>query len=133
MTAKSPRKKGAQRRVATPQSPAMRWLSYVGVALLAALIVILIGVGRQYLANKASSDATITLPNFVGESLAQAQSQAPKDHVTVHIFYIASDQVKNTILDQNPEAGIKAPINAIVNLAVSTGPGNAVPTATPTQ
>ena len=126
MTAKSPRKKVSQRNATAQRSTGMQWLSYIAVAIAAVLLVVLVGLGRQYFANHASSTHSVILPNFVGEQLAQAQNEAQQAHVTLHVFYIASDQTKNSILDQNPEGGILVPITTVVNLAVSTGPGNVV-------
>ena len=69
-----------------------------------------------------ATQVIITIPNFKGMTLAQAQTLAAQDHLTLTTSYKADDTIpKDQVLDQSPEPGPYSGGNT-VTLTLSGGP-----------
>ena len=72
--------------------------------------------------------ATLTVPNFVGMSLTDAQTLAEQNGISVTAAAVAqaSGQLPNTVLSQDPPAGGSMPKGGVVKLTLVSGPETAV-------
>ncbi len=65
---------------------------------------------------------TVAVPDFTGKTLAQAQTVAASEHLTLHPNYSASDKPINLIFNQNPSPAVVVPLNTVVEVDISLGP-----------
>ncbi|MFF9200370.1 Stk1 family PASTA domain-containing Ser/Thr kinase [Streptomyces sp. NPDC014986] len=103
------------------------------ILLVVAGVLVLIGaimIGRWAINGTGGADNdTVTTPNFIGESRADAEKRAVNGDVKLSFTEKpCEDQSKGNICSQDPEAGTEVPKDFTVNLVVSTGaPKVAVP------
>jgi serine/threonine-protein kinase len=63
----------------------------------------------------------VTVPDFEGKSLSQAEDQAASDHLKITTTEKTSDKPAGTVLSQDPSPGTKVDENSTVQLTVSKG------------
>jgi serine/threonine-protein kinase len=94
-----------------------RW--WVG-ALVALLVVALLVGGLLLLGGKQ-----VTVPAVIGAPSSDAQLALRKAGLSVEVVPRQSDRPRDTVINQDPEAGTKVDDGSTVTLTVSSGPGNA--------
>ncbi len=94
-------------------------------AIVALLILAAVGflVFRLLSGGGATPVAQVTVPNFVNKTLAEAQTLATQNGITVNpaSFAQASGVAPNTVLEQDPAAGTKIDRGGVVTLKVAAG------------
>jgi len=108
------------------------WLLALALALLvAALLVWLLAFRGKGSGSSAVVVQKGTVPNFVGERLPQAQTQARQADVRLVVTRRVAEHPKGTIVDQKPVPGTLVKSGAPVTVVISRGPPKkAVPDVT---
>src|SRR5207244_3524770 len=95
-------------------------------------LLILVGVGFaafQLLSRTNAGPGTaveqVTVPNFVGISIDQAQAQADQLGITLVKIFQASDQPANTVLSQDVGPGTRIDKGGRVSLTIASGAATA--------
>jgi serine/threonine-protein kinase len=87
--------------------------------------------GTQVRINVSKGPRPVTVPNVVGLPYDQAASELQRAGFGVARVDVASDQTKDTVVDQEPNGGSESSRGATVTLSVSRGPvTSAVPDVT---
>jgi serine/threonine-protein kinase len=79
-------------------------------------------LGTKIQINVSEGVAQVTVPNVVGQPYASAQSALLALHLKVVKTTLASDQPKDTVIDETPSAGSNVNPGSTVTLTVSKGP-----------
>ncbi|GGS90310.1 Stk1 family PASTA domain-containing Ser/Thr kinase [Streptomyces griseoviridis] len=95
------------------------------IVLVVAGILVLIGailIGRELFSGDGGDDGTVSAPNFVGQTKADAEQQATNADLKVAFTEDAcEDEAKGKICSQDPESGTEIDKDTTINLVVSTG------------
>ncbi|MFK0117408.1 Stk1 family PASTA domain-containing Ser/Thr kinase [Streptomyces sp. NPDC090994] len=95
------------------------------IVLVVAGILVLIGailIGREIFSSGGSDDGTISTPNFVGQTKAEAKQQAVNADLKVAFTEDSCEkEAKGKICSQDPESGTDVDKDTTINLVVSTG------------
>jgi serine/threonine-protein kinase len=87
--------------------------------------------GTQVRINVSKGPKPVTVPNVVGLPYDQAASELQRAGFGVSRVDVASDQTKDTVVDQDPSGGSESSRGSTVTLEVSRGPTtSAVPDVT---
>ncbi|HET7477612.1 MAG TPA: Stk1 family PASTA domain-containing Ser/Thr kinase [Dermatophilaceae bacterium] len=90
------------------------------LAVIAALVLVVLA-GRALLGENKDTP-TITVPNVLNMTQAQATARLTQDGFTPQASAVPSEQKKGLVIDQNPQAGEKLPADSVVTISVSSGP-----------
>lgn len=116
---------GARRRAVVEEDDDSTTSPWVWAsALLALLILAIVGflIFRIMTGSGTRLPTTVTVPNFVGKSYAAAQVQAAGLGINVARSAVASSgQAVDTVLSQDPAAGISMQTGGTVNLTLAIG------------
>ncbi|HEX3427785.1 MAG TPA: Stk1 family PASTA domain-containing Ser/Thr kinase, partial [Candidatus Limnocylindrales bacterium] len=99
-------------------------LAVWGAALIAVLILLAVGfLVFRLLSAPATPVSQVTVPNFVGKSLSDAQALATQSGIAVNTAAVASASgvSPNTVISQNPAAGTKIDKGGSVDLTLAAG------------
>ncbi|MBT2413832.1 Stk1 family PASTA domain-containing Ser/Thr kinase [Streptomyces sp. ISL-12] len=95
------------------------------IVLVVAGILVLIGailIGREVFSSGGSDDGTISTPNFVGQTKADAEQQAVNADLKVAFTEDSCEkEAKGKICSQDPKSGTDVDKDTTINLVVSTG------------
>ncbi|MEU6535594.1 Stk1 family PASTA domain-containing Ser/Thr kinase [Streptomyces sp. NPDC047000] len=95
------------------------------ILLVVAGVLVLIGailIGKWIFSGGGAGDSSVSVPNFVGQTKAEAQQQASNvDLVLAFTSKACDSQPKGKICSQDPAAQTQAKKNDTINLVVSTG------------
>ncbi|CAL9514424.1 Serine_threonine-protein kinase PknB [Streptomyces sp. enrichment culture] len=95
------------------------------IVLVVAGILVLIGailIGREIFSSGGSDDGTISTPNFVGQTKAEAEQQAVNADLKVAFTEDSCEkEAKGKICSQDPKSGTDVDKDTTINLVVSTG------------
>ena len=95
-------------------------LALVVFALVGFLVVRIVTAGGGSAATPSPSVTVVTVPNFVGQTLDDATTLARSSGITnFAINYVkAPDRTENTVIAQNPAAGVAIPATDVVTVDV---------------
>ncbi|MBC7268893.1 MAG: Stk1 family PASTA domain-containing Ser/Thr kinase [Streptomyces sp.] len=102
------------------------------ILLVVAAVLVLVGailIGRWAFGDKGVGNDTVPVPNFVGQTQADAEKLATNSDLTLNVTEKpCENQSKGNICDQDPASGTNVDKGSTVNVTVSTGaPKVAVP------
>jgi len=80
-----------------------------------------VAVGTKVRINVSKGPTPVTVPNVVGETIAQATSDLDNAGFKVNPTYVDSDQPQNQVVSQSPGPG-QAPPHTTIDVTVSKGP-----------
>ncbi|WNM28928.1 Stk1 family PASTA domain-containing Ser/Thr kinase [Streptomyces sp. Li-HN-5-11] len=95
------------------------------ILLVVAGILVLVGavlIGKWVTTGHGANNNTVSVPNFVGQTKADAQSSA--DNVSLKLSFTqqtCDDQPKGKVCSQDPKPGIDEKKGSTINLVLSTG------------
>jgi eukaryotic-like serine/threonine-protein kinase len=98
------------------------WIAGIVALLILAAVAFLV---FRLLSGPGQAPATeVTVPNFVGQTIAEAKATATQSGITITVAGSAqaSGQDPNTVLSQDPPAGATVPQGGTVNVTLVSGP-----------
>jgi beta-lactam-binding protein with PASTA domain/tRNA A-37 threonylcarbamoyl transferase component Bud32 len=82
--------------------------------------------GSTVRVNVASGPAPVVVPKVTNEPISQATADLHALGFDVNPTYVDDKSPQNTVFEQDPKPGTKAPKNSTINVKVSNGPPSAV-------
>src|SRR5438309_9449337 len=116
---RSDRAAGARRWTVTPEQAGPLLVAVAG----AVIVIVVALLGWQALVGYLNVPE-VTVPDFVGKSLADAQSRARQDHLNVQVIQQSYSRTVPTgfVLGQDEPAGKVVKVNRVIGLTTSLGP-----------
>ncbi|TMI80291.1 MAG: PASTA domain-containing protein [Bacillati bacterium ANGP1] len=116
---RSDRAAGGRRWAVTPEQAGPLLVAVAG----AVIVIVVALLGWQALVGYLNVPE-VTVPDFVGKSLADAQSRARQDHLNVQVIQQSYSRTVPTgfVLGQDEPAGKVVKVNRVIGLTTSLGP-----------
>lgn len=108
------------------QPPKRHRATYVLLALAVVAALFLVGLAGKALFTASSGAPRVAVPTVVNLTQPQAEAKLRSVGFKPLASFAANAAVKGMVVDQSPQAGEQFPANTVVNITVSSGPGDVV-------